>query len=128
MPFSVNFASTDKAAHDLVLSLREELETFVEFCGLTGWNRVAVVGGRRDELRKQGTACAAADVLASFAGVKWGPGRELSVAVVEKMLALWNRMSTVQELVDIVLEAQSLWGRGSPFEEYSKLKRDDAGR
>ena len=35
------------------LSLREDLEVFREYLGISGWQRVVIVGSKRDELRTQ---------------------------------------------------------------------------
>lgn len=32
----------------------QQVDTMQEFVGLTGWNRVAVIGMRRDDLRRAG--------------------------------------------------------------------------
>ena len=72
---SVNYADSNSAAKDLALSLREDAESVREHCGLSGWNKIAVIGTRRDDLRLAGLECGPKEVSIALAKVKWGPGR-----------------------------------------------------
>ena len=71
---SITAAAADADAKKLALSRREEVEVLREHCGLTGWNRIAAIGGRRDELRKSGQESGPEEVATSLETVKWGPG------------------------------------------------------
>ena len=106
---------------DRALSLREENEALREHCGLAGWNKIAVIGGRRDKLKLAGLNCGPDEVAADLAKVRWGPGRAVSRDVAEKAIAIWNRASATPEVVDAILYAQSRFGRDSPWEEYTKM-------
>lgn len=53
--------------------------------------------------------------------IKWGPGREMTKAVVEKMVNIWEKVKKFTHVADLILKAQGQFGRDSPFEEYSKL-------
>ena len=117
----VIFASTDQEALDKSLSYREGLDDMAEFLGLTGWNRIAVIGGRRDVLRKSGLPCSPADVAKALDKVVWANGRQVTEGVAAKCLTIWDRLSTLPEAVEVVMSAQSRFGRGSMYEDWTKL-------
>ncbi len=121
VPLTLIYAATDREASDLALSLREEMDTFAEFCGLSMWNRLLVIGGRRDELQKSGLPCGPREVVQAFVGVRWGPHRDVTLPVAEKCLALYNRFVSLPAAASVFQEAQVTWSRQSPFEEWSKL-------
>ena len=95
------------------LSCREQLETFREFCGLSGWQKVTIVGQRRDQLRERKLAHKPEDLAKSLADVQWGPGRAITGAVASKILGLWNRVGHVPALVNVITEAWLSPGRGA---------------
>jgi hypothetical protein len=103
------------------LSYRERLDDMAEFLCLTGWNRIAVIGGRRDFLRQAGLPCAAADVAKALENVVWSSGKEVNKEVALKCLAIWDRLATIPEAIEVVMSAQACYGRGSPYEDWSKL-------
>ena len=116
---SVEYLEANRDSEDRALSLREENESLREHCGLSGWNKIAVIGNRRDKMKRAGLECGPDEVAADLAKVKWGPGRVVTAPVVEKALTIWNRAPA--EVVDAILSAQSNFGRDSPWEEYTKL-------
>ena len=116
---NVEYHEVTKVVEDRALSLREENEALREHCGLTGWNKIAVIGNRRDKLKLAGMECGPDEVAADLSKVKWGAGRAVTGPVAEKAIAIWNRVSS--EIVDAILSAQARFGRDSPWEEYTKL-------
>ena len=121
--FSFRFAETEDDLFNLSVSLREELPTLSEYCGLTGWDRIMLIGMKRDELRRAGKPHGAADVTAalSVAGIKWGPGRKMTEELVAKSLAIWDKVRLTSKLVDIIQLAKAHLGTDSPFEDWTRL-------
>jgi hypothetical protein len=119
----VMFVSTDEQALDLSLSYREHMvdDLMKEFIGLTGWNRIAVIGGRRDSLRQAGLPCAAMDIVKAFENVAWSSGKEVTKDTATKCLTIWDRLWNLPDAMKVVLSAQASYGRGSPYEDWSKL-------
>ena len=56
VPFTLIFVKDENHFKDEALSLREETKLFAEFVGLSGWNKIIVIGLKRDELIKKGNA------------------------------------------------------------------------
>ena len=121
VPISVEWFEDQAASDDRAVSLREENESLREHCGLSGWNKIAVIGGRRDRLKAAGLACGPDEVSTDMGKIKWGPGRQVTGPVAEKAIAIWNRAAQAPEVVDAIQFAQSRFGRDSPWEEYTKL-------
>ena len=117
----VIFASTDQEALDKSLTYRESFDDMAEFLGLTGCNRIAVIGGRRDSLRHAGQPCSPADVAKALQKVVWSSGREVTAAVASKCLAIWDRLANLPEAIEVVMAGQSYYGQSSPYEDWSKL-------
>ena len=92
-----------------------------EFLGLSGWQRVVVIGQRRDHLKQKVLPFGAQDVAKSLAKVEWSSGNCATLNVVQKALNLYDRMLTSVESQDAVYESQNTFGRQSPFEDWSKL-------
>ena len=88
VPSAIYFCESEQIALDMALSKREEVGTLREFCGLTGWQRIVVVGMKRGGLRIAGHPCGPADVAKALSQVKWGPGREVSAAAAEKIIPI----------------------------------------
>jgi hypothetical protein len=106
---------------DLSLSYRERLDDMAEFLGLTGWNRIVVIGGRRDSLRAAGLPCTASDVAKALEKVSWSSGKDVTKDTATKCLAIWDRLSNLPDAIAVVMSAQAYYGRGSPYEDWSKL-------
>ena len=49
----VLYAEMDDQVRDRSLTFRESLEDMAEFLGLSGWQRVVVIGQRRDQLNRR---------------------------------------------------------------------------
>ncbi len=62
VPLAWHYATTDAEVAQLSASLQEDVETFQELCGIVGWNRIAFILNKPDELQKAGEPHAAADV------------------------------------------------------------------
>ena len=88
---------------------------------LRGWNRTAIIGQRRGDLQKRNEAHTPLAVAESFATIKWGRGRAVNENIVEKSLRLYTRLEDTPSAVEWIMKAQALWGRGSPWEEWTKL-------
>ena len=52
VPFYWHYSTTDKL-QGLCASLREDVETLWEYCGIVGWNRIAFIGQRRGDLQRR---------------------------------------------------------------------------
>ena len=52
VPFYWHYSTTDKL-QGLCASLREDVETLWEYCGIVGWNRIAFIGQRRGDLQRE---------------------------------------------------------------------------
>ena len=117
----VFFAETDDQVRDRSLSFREALEDMAEFLGLSGWQRVLIIGQRRDQLKQKGVPFGAQDVTKALAKVEWSSGNCATLNVVQKALNLYDRMLTSVESQDAAFESQNTFGRQSPFEDWSKL-------
>ena len=120
VPFYWHYSTNDKL-HGLCASLREDVETLWEYCGIVGWNRIAFIGQRRDDLQKRNQAHTPLAVAESLATIKWGRGRAVTENIVEKSLRLYTRLKDTPSAVAWIMKAQALWGRGSPWEEWTKL-------
>ena len=118
---AIFYCESDKSTLDKALSKREEIELFREYCGLTGWQRVVVIGTKRDELRNAGTGCTPQHVSAALSSITWSAGNVPTPPIVEKRLAIWNRLGQDDTVKAIFLTAQAYYGRDSPFDEYSKV-------
>ena len=53
--------------------------------------------------------------------VKWGPGRRLTPAIASKCITIYNRFGAQQPIVDTIILGQTLFGRDSPVDEWTKL-------
>eukprot|EP00969_Alexandrium_andersonii_P046561 2043134-Alexandrium_andersonii.AAC.1 len=73
------------------LQLREDVEILKEYCGISGWNKILMIAKKRDSLRDKGAPHAAQAVAQALACVKWGAGREVTPAVVEKCVVIADR-------------------------------------
>ena len=103
------------------LDEREEVDTHREYIGLAGWNKSLVIGRKRDTLRAARKVCNSEAVAQEFPSVTWGPGRAINKPAVEKCLPIYNRLAKETAVVDMILLSQSLYGRDSLFEEWTKL-------
>lgn len=74
------------------------------------------------EASRGGEAHGPADVAESFSTITWGNGRELTTAVVEKILAVWSRINNVPRASAIIQTSFMYYGRSSLFDEWSKLQ------
>jgi hypothetical protein len=119
--FAIWYVENDKERERKSLDAREQVETLREYLGLAGWNKILVIGRKRDALRYAGLPHHAEAVAAEFSAVVWGPGRAINKPTVEKCLLIYNRFSKEPIVVDIIVLSQSLFGRESPFEEWTKL-------
>ena len=106
---------------DCSSTCRESLDDMAEFLGLSGWQRVVVIGQRRDLLKQKGLPSQAQDVTKALAKVEWSSNNSATLNVVQKALALYDKMLTSSESLDAVYESQNTFGRQSPFEDWSKL-------
>ena len=88
---------------------------------LWGGSRIAFIGQRRDDLQKNNEAHTPLAVAESFATIKWGRGRAVNESIVEKSLRIYTRLNDTPGAVECIMKAQALWGRGSPWEEWTKL-------
>ncbi len=75
----------------------------------------------RHELQKAGEPHTAADVAEALSNIKWGRDRALNENTVAKPLGLYSRVQDSPGAIDWIMKAQALWGRGSPWEEWTKL-------
>ena len=121
VPIVIFYCETDQAAHDKALSKREEVELFKEYCSLTGWQRIVIIGNKRDELRTANVGCSSQHVADALSTIVWSAGNVPSPAVVEKVIAIWNRLGQDEAVKAIFLLAQAYYGRDSPLDEYSKV-------
>jgi hypothetical protein len=117
----VVFAPTDQEALDLSLSYRERLDDMAEFLGLTGWNRIVVIGGRRDALRAAGLPSSATDVAKALEKVSWASGKDVTRDTASKCLTIWDRLANLPDAIEVVMNAQAYYGRSSPYEDWTKL-------
>ena len=103
VPISFVFVESESARHAEAISLREEVESLREYVGLTGWHRVVIAGSKRDELRSSlKRSVKPEEVAAALATVRWGPGREMSSDVAEKLLLLYDRFANSKIIVDLI--------------------------
>ena len=121
VPISIFSCDTDEAARDKALSNREEVELFREYCSLTGWQRIVIIGNKRDELRNARVGCSPQHVADALSNIVWSAGNVPSPAVVENVIAIWNRVGQDESVKAIFLLAQAYYGRDSPLDEYSKV-------
>ena len=119
VPFTIHWAADDKSEETLKLS-REELETLAEYCGLTGWQRICLVGHKRDALRRQNMPHGSEDVLRALKDVRWSPDNEMSNHVVQKSLTIWNKIAENKDIERAINTAHQIWGRKSLFEDWTK--------
>ena len=77
VPFYWHYSTTDKL-QGLCASLREDVETLWEYYGIVGWNRIAFIGQRCDDLKKRNKAHTPRAVAESLATIKWGRGRAVN--------------------------------------------------
>ena len=119
--FALWFVENEEERERRSLDQREEVDTHREYLGLAGWNKILVIGRKRDALRAAGKVCNAEAVAQEFAAVTWGPGRAINTPTVQKCLPIYTRFAKESAIVDIVLLSQGLWGRDSLFEEWTKL-------
>ena len=118
----VSYAEMDDQVRDRSLTFRESLEDMPEFLGLSGWQRVVVIGQRRDLSKQKGLPFQAQDVTKALAKVEWSSNNSATLNVVQKALALYDKMLTSSESLDAVYESQNTFGRQSPFEDWSKFE------
>ena len=121
VPFSLIYVASQEAREKEALSLREDTELFREYCGLSGWNKILVIGRKRDHLRDTDQKCEAAHVAEALKSIRWGPGREVTKYVAAKALQIYNKFAHVPAIVDIILAGYNRCGRQSVFEHYSIL-------
>ena len=107
--FSLIIVDSEEARLTRALTLREQLETFREFCGLTGWQKVMIIGQRRDELRERRLPHKSEDVAQSLSFVQWGPGRAVAMDVAQKILTVWRRVGGQAPLTSIIHDAQAMF-------------------
>ena len=119
--FALWYVENEEERERKTLDEREEVDTHREYLGLAGWNKILVIGRKRDALRTAGKACNSEAVAQEFSSVTWGPGRAINKPTVEKCLPIYNRFARETAVVDIILLSQSLYGRDSLFEEWTKL-------
>ena len=121
VPVSIVYCDSDEAARDKALSKREEVELFREYCSLTGWQRLVIIGTKRDELRNSRVGCTPQHVADALSKVVWSAGNVPTAPVVEKVVAIWNRLGQDDQVKAMFLTGQAYYGRDSPFDEYSKV-------
>ena len=119
--FALWYVENEEERERKTLDEREEVDTHREYLGLAGWNKILVIGKKRDALRGVGKACNAEAVAQEFSSVTWGPGRAINKPTVDECLPIYNRFARETAVVDIILLSQSLYGRDSLFEEWTKL-------
>ena len=117
--FSLTVVGQDRLVR--ALTCREEIDTLREYCGLSGWNRIMVVGQQRDVLRGRGEQHKPEDIANSLKNVVWGPGRQVTSAVAAKCLSIWNRFAGQVDVIETITLGNSLLGGQSPFDEWTKL-------
>ena len=108
------YCDSDQAAHDKALSKREEVELFKEYCSLTAWQRIVIIGNKRDELRTANAGCSSQHVADALSNIVWSTGNVPSAHIVDKVIAIWNRVGQDESVKAIFLLAQAYYGRDSP--------------
>ena len=122
VPITFIYCPSEKFRQDEALSLREDVEFLRDMCGLSGWDRVCIVGAARDSLRTAlNRSIRAEELVENLKNVRWSAGREITQPVVEKWIPLYDKFSACAEVVAIIRKAQALLHRASPFEDWSKL-------
>ena len=122
VPFTFIYCPDEKFRFDEALSLREDIEFLREMTGLSGWDRVMVCGMQRDSMRSSlNRSIKHEEIAESFKQVRWAQGRELTTAVVEKLMPLYDKFAGCTEVTEVIQQAFSHLARSSPFEDYSKL-------
>ncbi len=121
VPFVFHYCASDQEVQETCANLREEVETLYEYCGITGWNKIALIGHTRDELAKSGPPPSVEAILKALAKIRWGRDRALTEAIVTKSLTVFTKMRDCPGAVEWVQRAHAYWGRGSPWEEWTKL-------
>ena len=91
VPLLYHYVETEDIRFSEIMSLRDVHSVYDDFLGLDGWNRIAIVGMRRDELRRADPAkeVFAKDVTDALSEVKWAPGKAVTVDVVGKAPCLY---------------------------------------
>ena len=102
---------SEESARDKALSKREEVELFREHCSLIGWQRVVVIGTKRDELRNANVGCSPQHVSVALSSIVWSAGNVPTPPIVEKCIAIWDRMGQEEAVKAIFLSASPLWQR-----------------
>lgn len=122
VPMTFIYCPTEQDRFSEALSLREDLEVFREYMGISGWQRVVIVGSKRDELRTVWRRqVKPEEISAALKCVRWSAGREMSPDTVEKLLQLYDKLAGQPRVVSLLKEAQNTFGRSGPFEEHSKM-------
>ena len=61
------------------------------------------------------------DVVSALKDVRWAPDKEMSVHVVSKSLAIWNKFGSCTEVQKIISTGLAFFCRKSLFEDWTKL-------
>jgi len=122
VPFVLQFFASEDERETEALSQREDLVVLREYCSLVGWNRIVVIGSKRDSLKQNGAlkneAKATADALSN---VRWGPGRQITEEVAEKVLTVWDKYKDQPRVILLIQASQRKHGTKSALEDYTKL-------
>ena len=70
--FALWYVENEEERERKSLSEREEVDTHREYLGLAGWNKILVIGRKRDSLRAAGKAFNAEAVAQQLSAVTWG--------------------------------------------------------
>ena len=109
VPLTFIYCPDEKYRQDEALSLREDIEFLRDMCGLSGWDRVCILGNTRDTLRTRlNRSVNYEELVEALKSVRWGAGREISIEVAKKWIPLYEKFINCAEVVAIVRKAQAL--------------------
>ena len=72
-------------------------------------------------LRNANVGCTPQHVSVALSSIVWSAGNVPTPPIVEKCIAIWNRMGQDEAVNAIFLLAQAYYGRDSRFDEYSEV-------
>ena len=122
VPLTFIYCPDEKYRQNEALSLREDIEFLRDMCGLSGWDRVCILGQTRDAMRSRlNRSIKIEELVEALKSVRWAAGREVTDEVAKKWIPLYEKMCACTEVVAIIRKAQALLHRTSPFEDWTKL-------
>ena len=103
------------------ISLREEPKVLDEYCTLTGWERIAIIGQKRDVLRQKKMPDGPGDVKDALSVIKWGPNRAVTTNIASRCIGIWDKLRDNAEIMLLLRESKKFYGPNGPFEDWSFL-------